>query len=320
MSEQLSETGAVAQNVVERAVSFNVQGSEVCGIYSAPSNGTPKHAVVFTHGWSGNRNGPAGILTNTARILSSKGCACLRFDFRGRGESGGDGLKSTLATMSEDLLGAVALLKQLSGLKKIVLFGMCSGGNIAIGSLKQLPEAESMVMLSVYPFSDGDSFGRDMHRTWHFLNVYLHKALNVNTWMRLFKGEASLARVFKVIFRPFLKRGENKKHEEGDAAAKPPCAQKSQTVKASNNESRLANGKEAPKKYLTGLRKDLRGVMVYGTADPDAASALKYYGEYVEQEKLPIKFVRIDGANHNFSSAAWHGRIAEIASEFLEIN
>ena len=319
MTEQLTESSIVAPNVIERAVSFNVQGSEVCAIYSAPDNATPKHAIVFTHGWSGNRNGPAGILTGTTRQLAAKGCACLRFDFRGRGESGGDGLKSTLATMSEDLLGAVATLKQLSGLNKIVLFGMCSGGNIAIGSLKQIPEAESMVMLSVYPFSDGDSFGRDMHRTWHFLNVYLHKALGMNTWMRLFKGEASLGRVFKVIFKPFLKRGESKRHEEGDAAAKPPCAQKSQTVKASNNESRLANGKEAPKKYLTSLRKDLKGVMVYGTADPDAAAALKYYGEYVEKEQLPIKFIRIDGANHTFSSAAWHRRITEIAAEFLEL-
>ena len=149
MTEQLTETSVVAPNVVERAISFDVQGSQVCAIYSAPENSAPTHAVVFTHGWSGNRNGPAGILTSTARQLASKGCACLRFDFRGRGESGGDGLKSTLATMSEDLLTAVATLKQLSGLSKVVLFGMCSGGNIAIGSLKQIPEAEAMIMLSV---------------------------------------------------------------------------------------------------------------------------------------------------------------------------
>lgn len=317
MTEQLTETSVMAPNVVERTVSFEVQGSQVCAIYSAPENSSPRHAVVFTHGWSGNRNGPAGILTNTARHLASKGCACLRFDFRGRGESGGDGLKSTLATMSEDLLAAIATLKQLSGLSKVVLFGMCSGGNIAIGSLKQIPEAESMIMLSVYPFSDGDSFGRDIHRTWHFLNVYLHKALSLETWLRLFKGEASLGRVFKVIFKPFLKRGESKKHEEGDAAAKP--AAQSKTVKASNNESRLEAGKEPPKKYLASLRKDLRGVMVYGTADPDAAAALKYYGEHVEKENLPINFIKINGANHNFSSAAWHRRIAEIASEFLAL-
>ncbi len=116
MTEEFIEKSTVAPNVVERAVSFDVQGSQVCAIYRAPENGSPTHAGVFTHGWSGNRNGPAGILTNTARQLASKGCACLRFDFRGRGESGGDGLKSTLATMSEDLLAAVATLKQLSGL------------------------------------------------------------------------------------------------------------------------------------------------------------------------------------------------------------
>ena len=315
MANELQNKTQVLPGVQEQTVTFDVQGSQVYGILSTPAEGICKRAVIFTHGWSGNRNGPAGILTTLSRALAAQGCACLRFDFRGRGESGGDGLKATLATMSDDLQKATQTLLELTGLKKCTLFGMCSGGNIAIGSLKQLPLADTMIMLSVYPFSDGDSFSRDVHRTWHFLKLYLYKACSLQTWKRLFAGEASLARVFKVIFKPFLKRGESKKHEEGTPATET----KSKTVKASNNESRLEAGKEPPKKYLASLRSDLRGVMVYGTADPDAAAALKYYGEHVEKEKLPIKFIRIDGANHNFSSAAWHRRIAEIASEFLAL-
>lgn len=309
MTDFQSTSNAV-DGVCESPVSFTVGGSEVRGILCTPEKSSPTKAVVFSHGWSGNRNGPAGILTKASRALAVQGCACLRFDFRGRGESGGDGLNASLATMSEDLKAAVKKIEEISGISDPAVFGMCSGGNIAIGSLKELPEVKNIVLLSVYPFSDGDSFGRDVHRTWHFLNVYLHKACSMDTWRRLFKGEASLGRVFGVIFRPFLKRGENKVKEEG--------VKKSQTAKASNNESRLQAGKEPPKKYLANLRKDLQGLMVYGSADPDASSAFDYYSKYVEQEKLPIRFERIDGANHNFSSLSWQKRIVELACDFLK--
>ncbi|MBR4674784.1 MAG: alpha/beta fold hydrolase [Victivallales bacterium] len=316
MVSELKTQTQVQPGVLEQRVAFDVQGSQVYGILSTPTEGTCRRAVVFTHGWSGNRNGPAGILTTLSRALAAQGCACLRFDFRGRGESGGDGLKATLATMSDDLQKAAQTLLELTGLKHITLFGMCSGGNIAIGSLKQLPQANAMVMLSVYPFSDGDSFSRDVHRTWHFLKVYLYKACSIQTWKRLFAGEASLARVFKVIFKPFLKRGESKKHEEGAPAAKAT----SKTVKASNNESRLQAGQEPPKKYLANLRKDMPGLMIYGTADPDAEAALKYYKTYAEEQQLPIQFTRIEGANHNFSSAHWHRQLTEMACGFLMEN
>ncbi len=316
MENSLTNKCQVVPGVVEETVSFDVQGSQVFGILSTPAEGSCKRAIVFTHGWSGNRNGPAGLLTTLSRALAAKGCACLRFDFRGRGESQGDGLKATLATMSDDLQMASQKLMELTGFKHITLFGMCSGGNIAIGSLKKLPQADSMVMLSVYPFSDGDSFSRDVHRTWHFLKVYLYKACSLQTWKRLFAGEASLARVFKVIFKPFLKRGESKKHEEGTPEQTPQAAN-SKTGKPPNNESRLQAGQEPPKKYLTNLRKDLPGLMVYGTADPDAEAALKYYKTYAEEQQLPITFTRIEGANHNFSSAQWHSQLTKMACDFL---
>ena len=308
----LASEAMVAPGVKERPLVFESCGESVCGILSLPATGVPQRAVVFTHGWSGHRCGPAGLLTAIARALAFAGCACLRFDFRGRGESEGDGLHATLATMSEDLRAAETALRQETGLPKTTLFGMCSGGNIAIGSLKNLPATEALALLSVYPFSDGDSFGRDVHRVWHFLGVYLHKACSPDTWKRVFRGEASIGRAFGVLLRPFLKRGENRRHEEGDAPAKPT----GKTAKASAHESRLDAGKEPPKKYLTGLRKDLPALMIDGTGDPDAPAALQYFGSYVKEHSLPIRFEEIPGANHNYSSAAWRKQVLDFVVPF----
>jgi hypothetical protein len=59
--------------------------------------------------------------------------------------------------------------------------------------------------------------------------------------------------------------------------------------------------------------------MVYGTADPDAPAALAYYGDYAAEHKLPVEFRRIEGANHNFSAAAWKRQLAEWACEFCSL-
>ena len=57
-------------------------------------------------------------------------------------------------------------------------------------------------------------------------------------------------------------------------------------------------------------------MMLYGTADPDAAAAQKYYGEYASHNALPISFEEIQGANHNFSSQLWQQQVLEKITNF----
>lgn len=314
----------ISPAVREQAVQFEVNGDVLRGILAMPADGKARVGVVFSHGWSGNRHGPAGMLTCLARVFAAGGIASLRFDFRGRGESGGDGLKATLTSMADDLVAATALFTERTGLAKPYFLGLCSGGNVAIGTLKRLPQARGLIMLSVYPFSDGDAFGRDVHRTLHFLRVYWHKACRGETWRRLFQGDVHLKQVGNVLFGHLLKRGANKRKEgEGQkpagesatAGAEAPRL-KGQVAKATAAESRL-QGKEAPKKYLAHLRPDLPGLMFYGTADPDAPAAMTYFGDYIRENKLPMRIEVLEGANHNFSSQTWLEEIARQALVFM---
>ena len=288
------------KSLTEKHVFLQSGGATLTGVLAMPAQGALQGAFLFSHGWAGNRNGPANILTSLARALAAEGYATLRFDFRGRGEAGGDGLATTLATMAEDLASAAAFLRQESGMDALCLLGMCSGGNVAIGALPSLGKIQRMVLLSVYPFSDGDSFGRDINRSRHFLAVYMKKACSLENWKRVFSGEASLARVFRVIFRPFLKRGENRA-KEGNVGT---------LVKAAASESRNSAA-PPPVKHLAKLRKDIPVLMLYGTADPDAAAAQKYFGDYANANALPISFIEIQGANHNFSSQTWQQQVLQ---------
>lgn len=311
----------LAPGLTEEVVCLAADGTPLVGNLALPTRAA-RIGVVMTHGWSGYRSGPHGLLTYLARELAAAGYPTLRFDFRGRGESGGDGLQSSLVTMADDLAAASEWFARRCALKGIVYLGLCSGGNVTIGTLKRLPLARGLFLLSVYPFSDGDAFGRDVHRTWHYAGVYLRKALNRETWTRLFRGDVHVGQVLNVLFGHFLRKGRNRRKEGSPPAATPApevtgtTSAPGRIAKASAAESR-AQGKEPPRQHLANLRADLPARMVYGTADPDAPAALKYYGDYAREKKLPIEFVDIPGASHNFPSVAWKAQLAAMAADFL---
>jgi pimeloyl-ACP methyl ester carboxylesterase len=308
----------LGQGVREEVVTLTVNDALVCGNLVLPARPQPT-GIVLVHGWSGYRSGPHGVLTFLGRELAAAGYPTLRFDFRGRGESGGDGLQSTLVTMADDVVAASAWMATRCGVKRLVYVGLCSGGNVTIGTLPRLPLARGLILFSVYPFSDGDAFGRDVHRTWHYGAIYLRKAMQGETWRRLCRGDLHLRQVANVLFGHFLKKGRNRRKEGAEAAATTapaPAAGLGRTAKAAATESR-GQTKEPPKKHLGSLRTDLPALMVYGTADPDAPAALKYFGDYAREKKLPLEFLEIPDASHNFPSMALKAHLARLATEFL---
>ncbi len=285
--------------VSERAVRFPSVDSdrELVGNLLLPDR-SRTIGLVFVHGWSGVRGGPHGLLTATARELARHGFPSLRFDLGGRGESRGDGLATALPGMAADLEAAARFLSRSSGIRTIVLFGMCSGGNVAIGSLPRLEGIAGLVLLSVYPFSDGDAFSRDMHRTWHFARVYWHKLGQAETWQRLLRGDIRYRQVFNVLFGHFRRHSAAREGRDATSEEAAPDA--------------------PPKKHLANLLCGAPCLMVYGAADPDAAAARKYYEEYALEHDLPVRFVEVPGANHNFSSRAWKAEIARLSLEFCD--
>ena len=298
MNAWLQPETELCHDVVERAVSFKAKDCRIAGSLALPAAGS-ETGVVFVHGWSGDRAGPHGLLVHMARGAAEAGFPALRFDFRGRGESEGEGLQTTLASMAADLAEAVDFLRSTCGVRRVILAGICSGGNVAIGALPQLSDVAGLILLSVYPFSDGDSFSRDLNRTRHQLARYWAKACCGETWRRLFRGEVNLRQVLNVLFGHFLARDRNRRKEARPAAV----------------ESR-SEAKAPPTRHLAALQSGVPGLMVYGSTDPDAGPARKYYEGYAREHRLPIDFAEIEGANHNFSSMAWTERVTQLATDW----
>lgn len=292
MPASLRPSCAVTDSYSEHTLQITHDDSTVSASLLLPE--TPAStAVLFLHGWGGLRAGPHGMLTEMARALGNAGFPSMRFDFRGRGESDTPAQGCTLETMADDLVHTADELKRRSGAHRIVLVGICSGGNIAIGSLHRLSHIAGAFMLSVYPFSEADSFGRNTNRTAHFLVDYMKKACKLSTWKRLLRGEIFLGKIFNVLFGHYKK--DSRRQDEH---------------LSSDGGTPIDNLKAYP---------DVPIKMIYGEADPDYRASYDYFHSYSKSENRPIEFETVAGANHNFYSNQWKSKLIEDLVSFVQV-
>jgi len=316
-SSLLRASAALPGGLLEQPLSFAVNGEDLRGILIAGPQARAT-GLLFLHGWGGTRGGPHNLLTHLARAAASAGYPSLRFDFRGRGESAGDGLQATLPGMASDCLAAAEVLQKQAGVNKLVLVGLCSGGNVGIGALDRLPQVSGLYLMSVYPFSDADSFGREARRTMNYLREYRRKLFMGSTWRRLLRGELDLGGVWRVLFgrwrRPAAKAAASPPASPASGPAGAPASLPGQTPVALGGPPPQPGGQRHLDKLL--LRRPAVH-MVYGAADPDFQLSWDYFQAFARRGGLPIVFKQMPGANHNFYAQAWTQELTTDLQTFL---
>jgi pimeloyl-ACP methyl ester carboxylesterase len=117
----------------EIPIQFKSEGQRLFGMVHLPDSKPKYPCVVFLHGYTGNRIGDHRIFVKAARELSKNGMACLRFDFRGSGESEGDFADVTLESEIDDAAAAIEFLRDFSGIdqQRVGLVGLSLGGSVA---------------------------------------------------------------------------------------------------------------------------------------------------------------------------------------------
>ncbi len=107
-------------------------------------------AVLFCHGFTGNRIEHRYLFVRAARRLASAGIGALRFDYGGCGESEGLFEEHTFSNYIEDALLALDFLKQLPGFdsKRLGILGYSLGGSVAAEVAGQNPQLKAAVLWS----------------------------------------------------------------------------------------------------------------------------------------------------------------------------
>lgn len=121
---------------MQRPVIFSSDGYELYGVLHLPyrmSHDKPVPAVVFCHGFTGNKVEAHRLFVTMARRLEKHRIASLRFDFRGCGDSSGDFIDTTVMGEIDDACNAINFICTQPGIdrNRIGLIGLSLGGTIA---------------------------------------------------------------------------------------------------------------------------------------------------------------------------------------------
>jgi len=114
-------------------VTFQSEGEKMAGMLHVPDT-IPAPAIVFCHGFTGNRIEIHRLFVHAAREFCKNGFTVLRFDFRGCGESEGSYESITISDEVKDLRSAldwVSGRKEVS-VERIGVVGLSLGGVVSI--------------------------------------------------------------------------------------------------------------------------------------------------------------------------------------------
>jgi pimeloyl-ACP methyl ester carboxylesterase len=274
--------------MMERHLFFHSQGHRLLGVLHTPDQAAARPgALVFLHGWAGYRIGPHQMFTKLARRACDQGFPCLRFDFRGRGDSEGDARRTTLSTMIQDTLAAVEMVCAEVGVERVALIGDCSGSEVAIGAGPLDPRIDALVLWSA-PIVGGERSEAEAAKRRGVYAEYLRKLLRRETWAKLIGGRLHPRMILRA-----LRRGGRGAGEEGA------------------QEDRRIDWRDRFRAFAGQV------LFIYGGNDPTAPSAIRHYRELTDEAGRPWHQHTVEGANHAFYSLAWEDEVMTTSTNWL---
>jgi exosortase A-associated hydrolase 1 len=173
-------------NFVERAVIFECNDNSLVGVASLPELPAAVGVVVVVGGPQ-YRVGSHRQFVRLTRALAEAGIPCLRFDYRGMGDSEGDA--RTFEEVGADIAAAVTHLKLMApSVDKVVLWGLCDGASAALMALASLTRIAGVIILNPWVRSD-TSLDRVLVK-----HYYAERLFSREFWSKLVSGRVGVWR------------------------------------------------------------------------------------------------------------------------------
>ncbi len=176
----------------ETAFTFECEESKLTGILSLPE--TPfSQGVLIIVGGPQYRVGSHRQFTLLSRDLAQAGIPCMRFDYRGMGDS--DGESHTFENIHEDIRTAVdAFFVQCPNLEKLVLWGLCDAASAAIFYAHSDNRIRGLVLVNPWIRTPhGEAKAQLKH-------YYLSRMTDADFWRKLSSGKFEFGDSFKGVF------------------------------------------------------------------------------------------------------------------------
>jgi uncharacterized protein len=264
----------------ETAFTFDCSGQGLAAILAMP--GKPaKQGVLVIVGGPQYRAGSHRQFTLLSRDLADSGIPCMRFDYRGMGDS--EGSLHMFEEVEEDIRAAVdAFFAHCPGLERVVLWGLCDAASAVIFYAHRDPRVNGLVLANPWVRTQQ---GKAKAQLKHY---YLSRLTNPDMWRKLISGKFDFADSFKSFFGS-VSKAKQKGPESAQAL---------------------------PERMRTSLERFPGKVLLIMSGNDLVA---REFEDAVESSNAwqslldTPRFVRKDlpDADHTFSSRTWHNQVAE---------
>ncbi|MGV3467298.1 MAG: alpha/beta hydrolase [Heyndrickxia sp.] len=127
----------------------NRDGLIIRGIMTKPDGNGPFPALIYNHGFTGNKAEAHFLFKKIAEALAEFNYASFRFDFIGSGESDGKFIEMNMSSEMKDCLAVLQYVENLSCIdsNQMNLLGFSMGGAVAIKASSVLQEKVKKLVL-----------------------------------------------------------------------------------------------------------------------------------------------------------------------------
>jgi exosortase A-associated hydrolase 1 len=166
--------------VSEEALVFDCGGARLVGILH-PGSADARRGVVIVVGGPQYRVGSHRQFVVLARALARSGVPVLRFDYRGMGDS--EGTHPGFEDVGPDLAAAIDVLcARASGLREIVLWGLCDAASAALLHARADARVTGLVLANPWVRTEATEAQALLR------HYYLRRVLSGDFWRKLLGG------------------------------------------------------------------------------------------------------------------------------------
>ncbi len=277
-------------NVRDEALLFGCGEDELVGVLSRPEGAAAPMGVLVVVGGPQYRVGSHRQFVLLGRSLAARGIACMRFDYRGMGDTSGE--VRSFEAVGEDIRAAVdAFCVRVPELRGVVLWGLCDGASAASFYAPTDPRVSGLILLNPWVrTTQGEA-------QTYLKHYYLQRLFARAFWLKLLRGGVRMGQSVASLFAAMHRARGGGLQDVGAA------------------------GGTLPERMLDALQQAGKPVLVllsgcdYVAREFEQASGVSQgWRQFLEANAVQL----VPEADHTFSTAQHRDVVAKLSADWCE--